>query len=51
MNKIQRHPAFYSGLELELREYRDYLTFESKYELSRMPLRMDLKNNLLCIVI
>lgn len=38
---IQWHPAFYSGLELELREFKDDLIFETEYELSRKPLRMD----------
>ena len=38
---IQWHPAFYSGLELELRDFKDELIFETEYELSRKPLRMD----------
>ena len=42
MEKIQWHPGFYSGLELELREYREYLEFNTEYELSRKPLRMDI---------
>lgn len=42
MNKIQWHPGFYSGLEWELREYRDSLEFLTEYELSRKPLRMDM---------
>lgn len=42
MEKIQWHPGFYSGLELELRDYKDYLEFQTEYELSRKPLRMDI---------
>ncbi len=40
--KIQWHPAFYSGIELELRDYRDSLEFITEFELSRKPLRMDM---------
>ena len=38
---IQWHQGFYSGLELELREYKDILTFETEHQLNREPLRID----------
>lgn len=40
--KIQWHQGFYSGMELELREYSDILEFETEHELSRKPLRIDM---------
>ena len=39
---IQWHPAFYGGLEWELREYRNDLIYETEHELSKKPLRMDM---------
>ena len=40
--KLQWHPAFYAATELELRENYDDLEFESKHNLSKAPLQMDL---------
>lgn len=40
--RIKWHPAFYGGMELELRDYKDNLIFESEHELSKEPVRMDL---------
>ena len=35
------HQGFFSGMEIELRDYRDVLDFESEHELSKRPLRID----------
>ena len=40
--RIPWHPAFYGGMELELREYKSILDFEREYNLSKEPLKMDL---------
>ena len=40
--RIPWHPAFYGGIELELREYRDVLEFVREYNLSKEPIKMDL---------
>ena len=40
--KIQWHPGFCGGLELELRDYRDILEFEPEHYLSKEPIRMDM---------
>lgn len=40
--KIHWHPGFYGGIELELREYRELLEFETEHSLSKEPLRMDM---------
>ncbi|MBR6229692.1 MAG: hypothetical protein IKQ97_08145 [Eubacterium sp.] len=42
IEKVSWHQGFCSGLELELREYKDVLEFDTEHELSRRPLRMDL---------
>ena len=39
---IKWHPGFYGGLELELKDYKDYLKFESEYYLSKEPLKIDM---------
>ena len=39
---IQWHPAFCSATELELREDKDNLEFESEHQLSSSPLKIDL---------
>ena len=39
---IKWHPGFYSGLELELRDYRDVLNFKPEHSLSKEPLRIDM---------
>ncbi len=41
-DNIQWHPAFCSAVELELREYKKYLTYEREHNLGKMPLKIDL---------
>lgn len=41
-DNIQWHPAFCSAMELELREYKEYLTYEREHNLGKMPLKIDL---------
>lgn len=41
-DNIQWHPAFYSAVELELREYKQYLKYEREHNLGKMPLKIDL---------
>mgnify|MGYP006968291364 CR=1 FL=1 len=38
-DNIQWHPAFCSAMELELREYKEYLTYEREHNLGKMPLK------------
>ena len=38
---IKWHPGFCSAIELELREYRDGLTFERERQLNKEPTRID----------
>ncbi len=38
-NKEQWNPAFCSAVELELRDYKQYLTYEREHNLGRMPLK------------
>ncbi len=40
-DKIQWHPAFCSAMELELREYKKYLSYEREHNLGKMPLKID----------
>jgi len=40
--KIKWHPGFWGGIELELKDYRDILDFESEHYLSKEPIRMDM---------
>ena len=40
LEKIQWHPGFYAGMELELRSFR--LDFQEEYQLSKGPLSVDL---------
>ena len=40
-NKIYWHEAFQEGLQLELHEYKDSLTFDNDHRLSEEALRMD----------
>ena len=40
--RIDWHSGFYSGIELELKDYKDALCFETEHELSRNPLRIDM---------
>jgi len=41
-DNIQWHPAFCSAVELELRDYKQYLTYEREHNLGKMPLKIDL---------
>ncbi|MBQ8857434.1 MAG: 3-isopropylmalate dehydrogenase [Lachnospiraceae bacterium] len=38
---LQWHPAFYAGIQIELEEERDKLTFENEHQLSTKPLGVD----------
>lgn len=42
IQKIQWHPGFYGGIELELIKYKGKLTYEPEHQLSKEPIRMDL---------
>jgi hypothetical protein len=42
-NKIQWHPGFYGAAELEFIKNKDVLEFTPEYNLSKEPLRMDLR--------
>ena len=42
IRRIKWHPGFYGGIELELRDYRDVLSFETEHELSKEPIRIDM---------
>lgn len=42
IHKIQWHPGFYGGIELELIKYKGKLTYEPEHQLSKEPIRMDL---------
>ena len=42
IEKIIWHPAFYGGLEYELRTYTDDLKYEHEYELSKESVRVDM---------
>ena len=39
---IQWHPAFVSAMQLELKEYREWLLFEKEHNLNTKPLQIDL---------
>ena len=39
---LQWHPAFYAGIQIELEEERDKLTFENEHQLSTKPLEADI---------
>jgi hypothetical protein len=39
---IQWHPAFYAGIQIELKEYADHLSFENEHQLSNKPLALDI---------
>ncbi len=41
-DNIQWHLTFCSAVELELREYKNYLTYEQEHNLGKMPLKIDL---------
>ena len=38
-DNIQWHPAFCSAMELELREQKEYLTYEREHNLGKMPIK------------
>lgn len=40
--RINWHQGFYGGIELELRDYRGILDFDTEHELSKQPIRMDM---------
>ena len=40
--KIQWHQGFFGGIQLDLRAYRESLTFEKEHELSQKALKMDM---------
>ena len=39
--KLQWHPAFFAGIQIELEEERDKLIFENEHQLSTKPLEID----------
>ena len=38
---LQWHPAFYAGIQIELKEEADYLTFENEHQLGTKPMEID----------
>ena len=40
--RLQWHPAFFAGLQIELRDEADKLTFEQEHYLSTKPLQIDI---------
>ena len=40
--RLHWHPAFYAGMQIELQDEADKLTFEEEYLLGKEPLRMDM---------
>ncbi|MDR3181830.1 MAG: hypothetical protein LBT89_02750, partial [Planctomycetaceae bacterium] len=41
MERIAWHPAFVQAIQLELAEYKDVLEYESEYQLTSEPLKID----------
>ena len=41
MTRTAWHPAFLQAIQLELEDYLDVLTFESEYQLTTEPLKID----------
>lgn len=39
--KIQWHPAFAAALQLEFKDYKDYLEYSIEHELTQEPLKID----------
>lgn len=39
--RLQWHPAFFAGIQIELEEERDKLTFENEHQLNTKPLEVD----------
>lgn len=42
-NMLQWHPAFFAGMQIELAEEAEYLTFESEHQLSTKPMQIDVR--------
>ena len=40
--KLQWHPAFYAGMQIELEEDRDNLIFENEHQLGTKPMEIDI---------
>lgn len=40
-NMLQWHPAFFAGIQIELAEEAEYLTFENEHQLSTKPMQID----------
>ena len=38
---IQWHPAFYAGIQIELKEDKENLIFENEHQLSTKPMEVD----------
>ena len=38
----QWHSAFFQAIQVELKDYSQFLTFESEHQLTTEPLRMDI---------
>ncbi|MDR3182318.1 MAG: hypothetical protein LBT89_05235, partial [Planctomycetaceae bacterium] len=41
MERIAWHPAFVQAIQLELADYKDVLEYESEYQLTSEPLKID----------
>ena len=39
--RLQWHPAFYAGIQIELEDEREKLIFENEHQLSTKPLEID----------
>ena len=39
--RLQWHPAFFAGIQIELEEERDKLIFEDEHQLNTKPLEVD----------
>ena len=39
--KVFWHGSFYEGLQLEVHQYKDFLTYEKEHELSKEALKVD----------
>ena len=38
---LQWHPAFFAGIQIELEEEREYLSFENEHQLGTKPKEID----------
>lgn len=41
-DKVKWHPAFQAAIQLEFKEYKEYLEFSVKHQLTDEPLRIDI---------